>query len=857
MDRTGNIEDLIGRILQFIAVAAVIVAAVVDVILQDFKFLIPFYVVLGNLSLGLFVYFKGRHSRINISFCLITIFVAIWTFAIFMYTQAVTAEVAILWSKIAGAFSSTIPPLFLYFTFVFPKEEKIPGTFKTLTWLAAGIIFFFLNFTDLIVKNAIATPSGFRFSPGPGLVFFMLYFVGFMGYAFYVLLKKHYEYTGISRMQIRYVLLGFFLGSAFPVTTNIILPLFGITEFSGLGPFFTIITVAFLTYAIVKHRLMSIELVIQRGVIYAIITAFIMSIYVLVILLSEQLFREVLGYSSLIITGVAAIIIAILYQPFLRFLQYVTDRIFFRRHYDYQKTLRQASSAIASIIRLDQLTKLIVSTFIETMSVSEISFLLYDKGKRRYRSAAVELMGASRYRRMEIAEESSVIAYLKKTRGILIKDELENKILKLKSETERKPLIKLKEEVERIGVPLWVPIIFKDELLGVIASGNKLSGEIFTAEDLGLISTLANQTAVALDNARLYEEIMSMKTYSEDILKSMTNGVLTTDLKGKVVTFNEMAEKISGYTSLEAIGRNVMDIWGEGVICNTIKGTLRGRFYSNYNANLIKKDSGVLPVSISTTLLKDSKGESIGVLMVISDLSEVKELEEKVRQADKLAALGTMAAGMGHEIKNPLSSMKVLTQLMPLKFKDENFRKRFADIMPREINRIDRIVESLLGFARATAPKLKSVQLTSIVDEALKFFEEDMKQRKIKLEKIISPIPEIIADSDQLSQVFSNLILNAVQAMPQGGILKIVIREGRKREGVLEGVEVEISDSGHGIPEEYLKKLFDPFFTTKHGGTGLGLTIAHSIIDGHKGTIDVKSEMGKGTKFTITLPISQ
>jgi len=853
LDSQTSLEDLIARIFYYFAAAAGIVVAGAAAYLRDFSFIFPVYVVLAHLSLGVFVYSKGSRSRINISFSMMTVLIALWTFSVFMYTRAAGVGDAVLWSRTAAAIASLIPVFWLYFTIVFPKEEVIPKRGWVLAWLALGVFFFFLCFTSLIVEGGVASPSGFQFSPGNGLVFFMLHFIGFTSYGFWVLIKKHNRFTGISRMQIRYVFLGFFLGSAFPVVTNIILPVIGVVQFSGYGPFSMIIAIAFVSYAIVKHRLMSIELVVQRGLIYGIITGFIVSMYAVAILLSERFFREAVGYSSFVITGIAAVVIAILYQPFLRFLQDTTDRVFFRRHYDYQKTLKEASSAIASLIRLEQLTKLIVSTFTESMMVSEISFLLHDRARERYKSAAVELEGASRYRRMEIDERSPIISYLRSSGEILIEDELERG----KAVADKDTLRELREEISRIGVPLWVPIISKEELVGVIASGNKLSGDVFSAEDLGLLSTLANQTAVALDNVRLYEEIVSMKTYNEDILQSMTNGVLTTDLKGKVITFNAMAEKITGLTSPRVIHRYVADIWQEGVIPSVVEGTLRGGYYSNYEANLLRADGSVMPISVSTTLLKDSRGKRQGVLAVLTDLSEVKELEGKVRQADKLAALGTMAAGMAHEIKNPLSSMKVLSQLLPIKFADESFRARFTEIMPREIGRIDRIVESLLGFARATAPKLKPVQVVDVLNEAISYHEDDMRQRGVKLEKEISEVPEVVADPGQLLQVFSNLILNAVQAMPEGGSLRVAVGEGKRRGGMLETIKIVISDTGHGIPKEYLKKLFDPFFTTKHGGTGLGLTISHSIIDGHGGSIAVNSDRDKGTTFTISLPVAQ
>jgi two-component system NtrC family sensor kinase len=216
-----------------------------------------------------------------------------------------------------------------------------------------------------------------------------------------------------------------------------------------------------------------------------------------------------------------------------------------------------------------------------------------------------------------------------------------------------------------------------------------------------------------------------------------------------------------------------------------------------------------------------------------------------------------MAAGMAHEIKNPLSSMKVLTQLISKKYDDPEYRKKIEEIFPREINRIDRIVESLLGFARATALTFEKTNINEIIEENLVYFEDQAKTANVKIEKSYGQLPEVEVDKGQISQVFSNLILNAIQAMPTGGELKVITTPGKEIEGIVQDVHVQVSDTGQGIPEDILKKLFDPFFTTKYGGTGLGLTITHSIVDGHKGFIDVVSQIGQGTTFTVCLPISQ
>ena len=201
--------------------------------------------------------------------------------------------------------------------------------------------------------------------------------------------------------------------------------------------------------------------------------------------------------------------------------------------------------------------------------------------------------------------------------------------------------------------------------------------------------------------------------------------------------------------------------------------------------------------------------------------------------------------------------MKVLAQLVPLKYEEAEFRAKLQEILPKEINRIDRIVESLLSFARATAPKFELTGIEELVEENLAYFSEQMAKAGITITKSYAKLPPIELDRGQMSQVFSNLILNAIQAMPAGGKLSILTQPGRQVDGNLQNIKVQVTDSGPGIPAEMIPRLFDPFFTTKYGGTGLGLTITHSIIDGHKGFIDVESQIGQGTTFTLTLPVHQ
>jgi PAS domain S-box-containing protein len=371
---------------------------------------------------------------------------------------------------------------------------------------------------------------------------------------------------------------------------------------------------------------------------------------------------------------------------------------------------------------------------------------------------------------------------------------------------------------------------------------------------------MANQTSLALENAKLYEEVLNMKNYNEEILKSMVSGLLTVDVQGKITTFNSMAEKLTGFSAIDVIGKDFTDVFSQkSAFLKIIRNCLNNKTITNHETEILSSQKQLIPVSMSSTVLIDSHRKKIGGLISFSDMTEVRELQNKLRQADKVRALSTLAAGMAHEIKNPLSSMKVFSQLLPLKYGNTEFREKFLQVVPQEINRIDRIVESMLGFARSTAPKFEGVNLEKMIEENLRYFEDQAKENKVEIIKqfAFKGDLEIDADANQLGQVFSNLLLNAIQAMPEGGTLTIRTREGKKIEDVLQTVVIEVKDTGHGIAQDHLQKLFDPFFTTKYAGTGLGLTITHSIVDGHRGFIDASSEVGKGTTFVITLPVSQ
>jgi two-component system sensor histidine kinase AtoS len=348
-------------------------------------------------------------------------------------------------------------------------------------------------------------------------------------------------------------------------------------------------------------------------------------------------------------------------------------------------------------------------------------------------------------------------------------------------------------------------------------------------------------------------EITSLKAYNDNVLTSMTNGLITIDLEKRIVTLNEMAERILVKKRAEIKGLLLEQACDDHrPLCQMMIETLfheKGIFHSELE---LKRGTGSLWLTVSTSLLTDGEGKKIGALAVFQDITEIKALEEKLRQADRLAALGTLSAGLAHEIKNPLSAIKTFVQLLPKKNENPSFMKKFNITVPREIDRINQLVEDLLELTRRRVRRLVNIDVNLVIAQVMDLYEEEMNRKNINIEYHLNKnLPPILGDSESLYRAFSNVVINSLQAMPNGGTLII----SSMHDHLLFMVKVIFKDTGIGMDKETSNNLFNPFFTTKEKGSGLGMAITHKIIEDHQGTIEVMSEEGKGTTIFIQLPV--
>jgi PAS domain S-box-containing protein len=661
------------------------------------------------------------------------------------------------------------------------------------------------------------------------------------------------------------VFLGVLFVVAFASLTNFVAPLVGVEQTEGFGPIFAFIMTGFIVYAVARYQLMDIIIVIKRTTLYALLTATITVSYIGVVILSNLFFGGIMGWEMLVPSMVAALLIAFAFAPLKEGIQLFIDKTLFKKRYDHRKILGDLSKVLTSIFSLEDLLALILRVLTEQMGITKgVIYLPFGSGDGFVPMAHQMRNGLYCFDR-KIEQRHPLIRELMKRREVILREQLERmEFLHFATD-----IVSLLEKME---VDVCIPVFSKDELTGMLFLGSKETGEAFTREDIDMFATLSHQIAVAIDNARLYTKVEESKIYQEILVHSMTTGLIAIDLNKNITAFNQKAEEILHLSSQDVLSKDIGVLPPElgNVLIETLK--QKGTF-DEQEISLKNKERRSIPLAVSSSIFKNYEGKTLGALIVFTDLTDRKLLEAEVRRADRLASLGTLAAGMAHEIRNPLVSIKTFTQISPDNY-DKKEWKDFAKLTKEEVERIESLIKKLMDFAHPVASESKPTDIGAILRDTLFLLKSNFNEYNIKVSEKISRRKLIaMVDGDQIKQVFLNLLLNAIQTMESsGGSIKVAasIKRELKLSGIFipqdiihnrfsddhaEFAFVQIADTGPGIEEKDLSHLFDPFFTTKVSGSGLGLAIVHSIIKEHNGYIGVKSKLGKGTTFYIALPL--
>ncbi len=368
--------------------------------------------------------------------------------------------------------------------------------------------------------------------------------------------------------------------------------------------------------------------------------------------------------------------------------------------------------------------------------------------------------------------------------------------------------------------------------------------------DLGQVSAQLERAYKKLEERAM--QLINIQDYTQSILRSITSGVVTVGPDGSVTTANPAAERMLGISEFDMVPKPIGAVFeDDGGLGRDVEKVLSGRVPKILlDTSVVVRKGQTLHVQATISRMRAVGGRTLGAVLTLEDVSEVRALTEQLIRADRLAAMGELTAGVAHEVRNPLGVIRASVQLLEDTECDEGRLHDASEVIKQEIDRLDRVIKALLDFGRPSPPRLVSVQVEDVLRDVVLFTRRFAGRVEVRLEERYAPgVPKILGDPEKLKQVFLNLVTNAVQAMEDtGGDISIST-------GVDRGfVTVTVDDNGPGIGEESLGKVFDPFYSTRAEGTGLGLTIVHRIVDEHDGHIELESRPGRGTTFTVSLP---
>jgi len=755
-----------------------------------------------------------------------------------------------------------LPPLFLHFTFFFPERPRtwVTTPFGSRFWPLVYLPALLLGATRAIAIARAASNEQFYIN---GVVqaldrFEPLYLSLYLGAGLVVIARAFGEVrTVTARRQLRWIAWGtalgglpFAFGYALPYALGVIpsLPM----ELSAIP--LSLIPLTFAS-AIVRYRLADVEVIVKRGMVWAAALTAIAAIYAVLLRFAGWMFLEDSHDHNSVIAILATLVVVLVARPLKNAIQATFDRAFYRDRYDYRRALVGFARDLSSDLDLHRLGDRIVARVTETLLVDRMALLLAEE--RTVEFGAIRSAGLTG-EPVRLGRNSALGARLSAGVAVAVDDP---------TTTHGIPAGDLEPWRER-ELYYFIPCVSKETTIAVLALGRKPHAEPLNSEDLELLAAVAGQAATALENGRLYrqlhvkaEELGRMREFNESVLESLDAGLAVVDVHGRVIRWNRALELLHGATRAAAVGHTLEELFGQAFVeaerAARRQSAQGGTFYRFPLATPVSGESRTL-VNITTVPLQSLAGSGssdAGTVIIVDDVTARAQLEEQLQISDKMASIGLLAAGVAHEVNTPLTGISSFTQMLLEGADPEDPKTRLLEKIERQTFRAAKIVNGLLNLSRpgTATPERAPVDLNVVVNDVLSLLEHQFKVARIQMRREMpTPGPVVMGTEFKLQQVFLNLFINARDAMPKGGWLSIATRSANG------AATVEVGDTGGGIPSECLARIYDPFFTTKAmgQGTGLGLSIAYGIVREHDGAITCDSEVGVGTRFTLSFPVA-
>ncbi len=600
-------------------------------------------------------------------------------------------------------------------------------------------------------------------------------------------------------------------------------------------------------YAILRYRLMDVDIIFRRGIAYTLATALIIGGYFGLIALFADLFRSAFPIAGRSGWVLAIIITAVLFQPIVNWIQVRLDRFFNRQRYDYRQTLLDFRREITSELHVSRLLDRFVERLAETLGVDRLAVFLASENNG-FRLSKTRGMAAT---------GSLDLSFLDPGRPELRKGYLFFDSVKRAYGVSPSALA----TIEKLDLHYYLPLQVKDRTLGYVGLGKTRRGDYLSSEDVDLLQSIIGYVSIALENARLYEslevkalEYQTLRDFNQNIIESINAGVIACSLEGRVESWNSAMVDLYGHEEAEVKGKKLSEILPPELLAELPKVAEPHRVVNLYKFPLSTPAHPQLIVNLSTVPLLGKDNQVLGRLLIITNITERVNLEDQLIQAEKLSSIGLLSAGVAHEVNTPLAVITSQAQMLARQLPPDDPGSRTLDKIIKQAFRASEIVNNLLKFSRVSGSEYNELDLNRVIRETLSLAEPMLRSSKVTVNAQLTPeLPVVFGNAGKLQQVFMNLIMNARDAMPRGGELTIAT------ECENHSVHVEVTDNGVGIPADHLNKIFDPFFTTKatSRGTGLGLAVTYGIIREHSGTIQVESAVGHGTSFRLEFPTAR
>ncbi|HTW62081.1 MAG TPA: ATP-binding protein [Terracidiphilus sp.] len=774
-----------------------------------------------------------------------------------------TLDWTVFWVNVAA--EALQPALFLHFALSFPEER-----FKSLhrRWLlpfiyAPGAGLFVLWLWSITTREA--TKMLLDELNKAATLYDAIFYVSAA-----VLFSLSYRRADspLLRQQLKWVTRGTLL-AVIPFTVQAVFFLSSqrlpslLEGLAGLSQIFLPLTFG---WAIVRYRLMDTDLIFKRSVAYMLSTGLILGgtygIIALISVLVHNAMPEAVREWGLV---AAIVITAAIFDPLKRRVQGWVDRAFDRHRYDYRRALVEFGRGLSSETNLSALLKSIVDQLPRTLLVARVAIFLHQDSRLRLAAShgLPEKLGAG-----GASTEHLDLGFLdfNEDRGHrhIFFENAQAALHLPPSQQRTAALLDLNYYLPCRAAAGELPDSSPaTRTIAVIGLGRTLGGDFLSSEDVELLESLASYIGIALQNASLYArleeqigEFERLKEFNENIVESINVGIFAIDLNDRIESWNAQMEAMYALSRAEALGRELRSVFPAQLI-EALDGFRNEQgVHHLYKFPLTTRAGEQRTTNIAVAPLLSRDFVSVGRIILVDDITERVTLEAQLTQADKLSSIGLLAAGVAHEINTPLAVISSYAQMLSKQLRGDGRLGPVLDKITQQSFRAAEIANGLLNFSRTSSTEFRDTDLNQVIRDTLSLLEHQFKTAQIAIDlELTDELPPIHGNSGKLQQVFLNLLLNAKDAMPGGGRLRVAT-------AVNGHVEALVSDSGSGIAPEHLKRIYDPFFTTKttpragdRRGTGLGLSVSYGIIQEHAGKIHVESAVGAGTTFHLEFPM--